>query len=251
MQNVASDVALFIDLENIAISLWKREGQQPNPSRLVAHARKYGLIALARVYADFSMDMYANWEHSFRNANIEPFHCPVKVKAEYSQSTVDMNMVIDMYETAQDRPGIGTFIVMAGDGDYVRVVARLRHRFGKRVVIAGIPGSVSRDLIEAAGEEDPIQTAEVTDIDEAATIRVFLRYEDSRHEGVMPTFRGAAEYLKHPSNQLDAGLVESTMNRLVERGILLQTFEETQDGREIRTTRLDRSNPVVQEMMGE
>src|SRR5262245_53591539 len=100
--------------------MWKTYGQQPDPGRLTAHARKYGRIAMARVYADFTTD-FRTLESRFRNANIEPFHCPAKVRGDSVQSTVDMNLVIDMYEAAQDRPGIDTFILMAGDSDYVRV----------------------------------------------------------------------------------------------------------------------------------
>ena len=125
------EVAVFIDLENVATSLHKSAGQQPNASRLIAHARKYGPIAFARAYADFSTDLFRGMESSFRNANIEPFHCPAKVRGEVTQSTVDMNLGVDMYETAQDRPTIGTYVLMAGDSDYIRVVARLRYRFDK------------------------------------------------------------------------------------------------------------------------
>ena len=249
MQKELNEVAIFVDLENIATSMWKIEGQQPNPIRLVAHARKYGLVALARVYADFSTDHFRSMEPGFRNANIEPFHCPAKIRGEYAQSTVDMNMVIDMYEAAQDRPGIDTYVVMAGDSDYVRVVARLRQRFGKRVVVAGVPGSVSRDLIEAAGEEDPLAILDVTERDEAEAIRALVKYEDSRHEGVLPIFRSAAEYLRHPANHIDAGIVDAMMNRFVERGILVQAIEETRDGLSIRTTRLDRDHPEVRQVL--
>lgn len=243
------EVALFIDLENVATSFHKSFGQQPNASRLIAHARRYGPIAFARVYADFSADLFRGMESGFRNANIEPFHCPAKVRGEVTQSTVDMNLGIDMYETAQDRPTIGTFVLMAGDSDYVRVVARLRYRFDKRVVVAGVPGSVSRDLVEAAGEEDPLEVATVTPEDEAAIIRALVRYEDSRYEGFLPTFRNAADYVRHPANRLDPSIVDVVMNRLVERGVLVQAFEETREGNPIRTTRLDRAHPEVVEAL--
>lgn len=244
------EVALFIDLENVATSLHKSFGQQPNPGRLIAHARKYGPIAFARVYADFGTDLFHTMESSFRNANIEPYHCPAKVRGELTQSTVDMNLGLDMYETAQDRPTIGTFVLMAGDSDYIRVVARLRYRFDKQVIVAGVPGSVSRDLVEAAGEEDPLELAEITPEDEEAIIRALVRYEDSRYEGYLPTFRDAAGYVRHPANRIDPAIVDVVMNRLVERGVLVQGYEETREGNPIRTTRLDRHHPEVQDALG-
>ncbi len=243
------EVAVFIDLENVATSLHKSAGQQPNASRLIAHARKYGPIAFARAYADFSTDLFRGMESSFRNANIEPFHCPAKVRGEVTQSTVDMNLGVDMYETAQDRPTIGTYVLMAGDSDYIRVVARPRYRFDKRVVIAGVPGSVSRDLVEAAGFEDPLELGTITPDDEVEVIRALVGYEDSRYEGFLPTFRNAADYVRHPANRLDPGIVDVVMNRLVERGVLVQALEETREGNPIRTTRLDRTHPEVVEAL--
>ena len=45
---------------------------------------------------------------------------------------------------------------MTGDSDFIRVVARARHRFGRRVIISGVPGSISNDLISAADGADPL-----------------------------------------------------------------------------------------------
>jgi hypothetical protein len=55
-----------------------------------------------------------------------------------------------------DRPSITTMILMTGDSDFIRAVARARYRFNKRVVISGVPGCVSNDLIAAANVNDPI-----------------------------------------------------------------------------------------------
>ncbi|HRC62732.1 MAG TPA: hypothetical protein PLX85_05855, partial [Dehalococcoidia bacterium] len=109
---------------------------------------------------------------------------------------------------------------------------------------------VSRDLVEAAGFEDPLELAEITPEDEEAIIRALLRYEDSRYEGYLPTFRDAAGYVRHPANRIDPAIVDVVMNRLVERGVLFQAYEETREGNPIRTTRLDRDHPEVQDALG-
>ncbi len=242
------EVGLVIDLENIATSLWQLNGQQPVAADLMAHARQYGLVSFARVYADFAQERFHQMERAFRNANVEPFSCPSKTRAETTQSTVDMNMVIDLYETAQDRPNIEVFVLMSGDSDFVRVVGRLRHRFGKRVVIAGVPGSVSRDLVDAAGEEDPLdgRTLAMDEAQEAAVVRAIDRYETSRYEDVLPTFRGLAEYLKHPTNRrhIDTSIVEGKLNDFETRGIVVRPMEGTRE-QPVRTIRLDRANPLV------
>ncbi|HEY7976363.1 MAG TPA: NYN domain-containing protein, partial [Ktedonobacterales bacterium] len=70
--------------------------------------------------------------------------------ATITQSTVDLNMLMDIIETVFDRPNINTYVLMTGDRDFTRICARLKHRLNKRVIICGVPGTVSRDLISAA-----------------------------------------------------------------------------------------------------
>jgi uncharacterized LabA/DUF88 family protein len=67
-----------------------------------------------------------------------------------TQSTVDLNMLMDIIETVFDRPSITTFVLMSGDRDFTRICARLKLRLNKRVIVVGVPGTVSRDLISAA-----------------------------------------------------------------------------------------------------
>ena len=69
-----------------------------------------------------------------------------------SQSTVDLNMLMDIIETVFDRPTISTFVLMTGDRDFTRICARLKLRLNKHVVVAGVPGTVSRDLTAAANQ---------------------------------------------------------------------------------------------------
>ena len=47
------EVAAFVDLENIRYSMLNRWHQEPDPLAWRDKARKYGLIGIARAYADF------------------------------------------------------------------------------------------------------------------------------------------------------------------------------------------------------
>jgi uncharacterized LabA/DUF88 family protein len=73
-----------------------------------------------------------------------------------TQSTVDLNMLMDIIETVFDRPTINTFVLMSGDRDFTRICARLKLRLNKRVIVVGVPGTVSRDLISAAEQFIPL-----------------------------------------------------------------------------------------------
>ena len=67
-----------------------------------------------------------------------------------------MAMLIDIIDCLLDRPSVQTLVLMTGDSDFIRVTARARHRFDKQVVISGVPGSVSTDLVESADVYDPL-----------------------------------------------------------------------------------------------
>ena len=73
-----------------------------------------------------------------------------------TQSTVDLNMLMDIIETVFDRPSINTYVLMTGDRDFTRISARLKLRLNKHVIVVGVPGTVSRDLIAAAGQFIPL-----------------------------------------------------------------------------------------------
>jgi uncharacterized LabA/DUF88 family protein len=253
---LSGDVALFVDLENVVTSLWNTHRQAPDPMKWVDKAQKYGLVSFARAYGDFAQDHLRDLEAKLRVAGIDPYMCPVKVRGDRAQSTVDMNVAIDLYEVAQDRPDTTTFLLMAGDSDYVRIVTRLRLRLGKTVVIAGVPGSVSRALVDAAGgNSDPLEIAKVSDdpFVEKEIIRRIHEFEITRRNGVLPVFRWMAEYLKHERNRelIAPELVEGKLSELKNRGILRQELTIGSNGDTVRTTSLDRFHPLVQESLAD
>ncbi|HEV1996700.1 MAG TPA: NYN domain-containing protein, partial [Candidatus Dormibacteraeota bacterium] len=92
----------------------------------------------------------------------EPIHAPSKISGGRRQSSADMHMVIDMFLEAIDHEDIDTFVLMTGDADFVRMVATLRRRFGRRVIISGVQStSTSLDLMNAADARDPITRQDV------------------------------------------------------------------------------------------
>ncbi len=244
---MTDEVSLFIDLENITSSMWNQYQQEIDPLALIEKARKYGLVSFARAYGDFSQPHLQRLENRLRVAGIEPFNCPAKQYGERVQSTVDGNVIMDLFEVVLDRPTVSIVLLMAGDRDYLRVVTRLRNRLGKRVVISGVPGTVSRDLVLAAGAEDPLEPA-TSEFDRTKVIRLIDAYEKSRHEGVLPIFSGVAQYLKYPGNAqaVNPLIVDRVLSDMVGQEMLVQEEVTTAEGKVVRTTRLDRDHPDVQ-----
>src|SRR5947208_15412654 len=57
---------------------------------------------------------------------------------------------------------MSTFVLMTGDKDFTRISARLKLRLNKTVIVVGIPGTVSRDLISSANQFVPLVPGGVT-----------------------------------------------------------------------------------------
>jgi uncharacterized LabA/DUF88 family protein len=101
---------------------------------------------------------YSNTQHvgnTGHMAAVNPSSSTI-VQSTVVQSTVDLNMLMDIIETVFDRPTISTFVLMTGDKDFTRISARLKLRLNKTVIVVGIPGTVSRDLISSANQFVPL-----------------------------------------------------------------------------------------------
>lgn len=151
------EVALFIDFENIRFGTLNAYGVEPRASLLIETARKYGLVNIARAYADFE-DFPSDVLRDLQVSGITAVNVQAHQVGDRKKSGADMDMLIDIIETMLDRAAIPTLILMTGDRDFLRVVTMARNRFGKEVIISGVPGTVSYDLISAAsGNFDPLE----------------------------------------------------------------------------------------------
>src|SRR5215217_833819 len=253
-QATGSEVAVFVDFENIRYSTINSFGREPDPLTWRDKALKYGLMAIARAYADFEQH-----PPPVRNrldvAGFEAQHYPAKRTIDQQGrekivSRSDLNFAIDIINTALGRPDIKTFLLFTGDKDFIRVVTTLRNRLGRRVVICGVPGSVSPDLVAAAGEEDPLMMAQSVDVD-LSVIRAIDAYVKQLHPGFVPTQSHMSRTLWRfldrtilPSEHIEAKVME-----FLRKGIL--TKRQTVNGQmqELVTTELNPNHPLIQQAL--
>jgi uncharacterized LabA/DUF88 family protein len=248
------EVAVFVDFENIRYSTINSYGREPDPLMWRDKALNYGLMAVARAYADFDQHP-APVRTRLDVAGFESQHYPAKRTfdgqgREKIQSRSDLNLVIDIVNTALARPDIKTFMIFTGDKDFIRVVTTLRNRLGKRVVICGVPGSVSPDLVAAAGEEDPLQIAQSPDVD-LQVIRAVDAYVKQLHEGFVPTQSHMSRTLWRfidrtllPSEHIEAKVME-----FLRKGVLTKRQTVNGQNQELVTTELNPDHPLVQQAL--
>lgn len=268
------EVALFIDFENIRYGLKNNYSREPDPQVLMAKARKYGPVALALAYADFT-EHPDYFRRKLEVAGITPRDIARRSPDVAHKSSSDMAMLMDIIDCLLDRPTVHTLMLMTGDSDFIRVVARARHRFGKRVVIAGVPGSVSNDLISAADAADPIvepdwgpvtpqahmpaipdlplppepeptevalETHDLSEV-ERRLIRL-IDYLDRTRPYL--TFLFVKTHALSPNNQLNLSpmQVDLVLTQFKERGILKDQVQEV-EGRTLRLLYFRRDHPQV------
>ncbi len=273
------EVALFIDFENIRYGLKNNFAREPDPQLLMAKARKYGPVALAVAYADFT-EHPDYFRRKLEVAGITPRDVPRRSPDVAHKSSSDMAMLMDIIDCLLDRPTVNTLMLMTGDSDFIRVVARARHRFGKRVIISGVPGSVSNDLISSADGADPVIEAEWSaspqpdlyappvvepldvapapiPLDPATTLseieRHLIRLIDHL-DRTRPylTFLFVKTHALSPNNQvtLTPMQVDLILTTFKERGILRDEVRE-QDGRTLRFLYFIRDHMLVQQVLKE
>jgi len=256
MAGSGTEVAVFVDFENIRYSTINSFGREPDPIIWRDKALQYGLMAVARAYADFDQHPLPV-RNRLDVAGFEAQHYPAKRTTdnqgrEKIVSRSDLNFAIDIINTALARPDISTFLLFTGDKDFIRVVTTLRNRLGKRVIICGVPGSVSPDLVAAAGEEDAILMSQSADAD-VAVIKAIDAYVHQLHDGFVPTQSHMSRTLWRfldrtllPSEHIEAKVME-----FLRKGILTKRQTVNGQNQELVTTELNPSHPMVQQALPE
>lgn len=101
------------------------------------------------------------------------------------KNAADMQLCIDALEVMYTRPDIGTFVLVAGDRDYIPVLQHLR-RQARQVLVAGFRESVSGDLLQNIGADhfldarDLLAPARVEQLEKRRADRLRLTEESRR-----------------------------------------------------------------------
>ncbi len=150
------DVAVFIDFENVYVSIRDKLDANPNFETIMDRCNDLGRVVVARAYADWyryprvTSALYAN--------GIEPMYVPTYYydkemgrTGRAIKNSVDMNLCIDAMKTLYTTTNIEKFVLATGDRDFIPLVNSIRQQ-GKEVIIIGIGGAASAHLAQSADE---------------------------------------------------------------------------------------------------
>lgn len=150
--------AILIDFENIYYYLRQSTYDSQDVSDVIA-----GLVQRLRRYMmekyneeAISLDAYADFERISESAQGALYLIGVEthnVLGTDHKNAADMKLCIDALATLYTRQEIRSFVVVAGDRDYIPVIQHLK-KHGRTVRVVGFPASVSGDLLTNVGEEN-------------------------------------------------------------------------------------------------
>ena|GEM_PF-252445 len=154
------NVALYIDFENIAISLTQAQFLV-NLDRLIAafvrQAQAHGHVTKMAAYAPWGnrgalpalldgngQDITSEAQARLAYANVDPvYHLPGK-------NSADMKIASDVLTHSTSAEAADVYILATGDRDFNEVMNALAAR-GKTVIVWGVHGTVSRQLAQNPG----------------------------------------------------------------------------------------------------
>jgi len=155
-ENRRPDVAVFIDFENVYVSVRDKLNANPNFEAIMDRCSDLGRVVISRAYADWyryprvTSALYAN--------AIEPIYVATYYYDKDAgrtgraiKNSVDMNLCIDAMKTLFTNTNISRFVLVTGDRDFIPLVNSIRQQ-GKEVYIIGIGGAASTHLAQSADE---------------------------------------------------------------------------------------------------
>jgi uncharacterized protein (TIGR00288 family) len=151
-----ADVAVFIDFENVYVSVREKFDATPNFEMIMDRCEDYGRIVIARAYADWYR--YPRVTSALFANGVEPMYVPtyyydreVGRTGRPIKNSVDIHLCIDVMRSLYTQHHIDKFVLVTGDRDFIPLVNAIRQN-GKEVVIIGIGGAASAHLAQSADE---------------------------------------------------------------------------------------------------
>jgi uncharacterized protein (TIGR00288 family) len=147
MQESDSTMAVFLDLENIAIGA--REARFPafDIRKVLERLLLKGHIVVKKAYCDF--DRYKDFKRGLHEAAFELIEIPHVRQS--GKNSADIRMVVDALDLCYTKSHVDAFVIISGDSDFSPLVSKLREN-NKTVIGVGVKKSTSDLFISNCDE---------------------------------------------------------------------------------------------------
>ncbi len=145
--DVAPNVAVFCDYENVAIGVRDAHYDEFDIEMVLERILDKGKVVLKKAYADW--DRYKSAKRPMHEAAFELIEIP---HVSYSgKNSADIRMVVDALDLCYTKQHVDVFVIVSGDSDFSPLVSKLREN-NKTVIGLGVKNSSSDLLIENCDE---------------------------------------------------------------------------------------------------
>src|SRR6187431_142070 len=140
-------MAVFLDLENIAIGAVEAQFPAFDIRKVVERLLLKGHIVTKKAYCDWGR--YAEFKRGLHEAAFELIEIPHVRQS--GKNSADIRMVVDALDLCYTKEHVDTFVIISGDSDFSPLVSKLREN-DKIVIGVGVKNS-SSDLLIANCDE--------------------------------------------------------------------------------------------------
>lgn len=140
-------IAMFCDLENIALGVRDSEISKFDISLILERLVEKGKIIVKKAYADW--ERYSDYKRQFHESAIELIDIPQKYYS--GKNSADIKMVVDAMDISYAKEHLDTFVLLSGDSDFSPLVSKLKEN-NKYVIGIGVKNSSSNLLIDNCDE---------------------------------------------------------------------------------------------------
>jgi uncharacterized protein (TIGR00288 family) len=140
-------IALFCDLENIALGVRDSEVSKFDIGLVLERLLEKGKIIVKKAYADW--ERYSDYKRPFHEAAIELIDIPQKYYS--GKNSADIKMVVDAMDLSYSKEHLDTFVLLSGDSDFSPLVSKLKEN-NKYVIGIGVKNSSSNLLVDNCDE---------------------------------------------------------------------------------------------------
>ncbi len=147
VQNLDTTMAVFLDLENIALGA--RDAHYPPLSirKVLERLLLKGHIVVKKAYCDF--ERYKEFKRDLHEAAFEMIEIPHVRQS--GKNSADIRMVVDALDLCYTKSHVDTFVIISGDSDFSPLVSKLREN-AKTVIGVGVKNSSSDLFISNCDE---------------------------------------------------------------------------------------------------
>lgn len=142
-------IAVFADIQNIYYTTRDTFGRSFNYKQFWQNASRKGEIVVANAYAihrgdDKQMRFQTALEHIGFTIKLKPY---IQRSDGSAKGDWDVGITIDIMDIAEE---VDHIILLSGDGDFDRLLARVKSKYKVYTEVYGVPNLTANTLIDSA-----------------------------------------------------------------------------------------------------